>query len=182
MHIHGLGSIFLTKKIQPTNALLGGGAPQHAPPMVWHKTKRRHHRPWCGGDAYALTWGVVCPQVMVWAKAAGRHGWRKTWCEWWNRGCDERVKSIVAYGTFSTSPSQRATSVSGLTLNSYTPFMSTFHSSLPKNSISKYFNLFATLFFVPHLIVVIIKLSHFYVTTILLPFPLRNHFSNTSPK
>ncbi len=64
----------------------------------------------------------------------------------------------------------------------YTPFMSTFHSSLPKNSISKYFNLFATLFFVPHLIVVIIKLSHFYVTTTLLPFPLRNHFSNTSPK
>ncbi len=36
-----------------------------------------------------------------------------------NRGCDERVKSIVAYGTFSTSPSQRPTSVSGLTLNSY---------------------------------------------------------------
>ena len=53
--------------------------------------------------------------------------------------------------------------------------------SYPKTrfpNISTYLQLFCTTPF----IVVIIKLSHFYVTTILLPFPLRNHFSNTSPK
>jgi hypothetical protein len=25
------------------------------------KTKRNHHFPWCGDDAYALTLGVVAP-------------------------------------------------------------------------------------------------------------------------
>ena len=38
------------------------------------ETKRTHHRPWCGDDAYALGWGVIKPQAMVGAKAALRHG------------------------------------------------------------------------------------------------------------
>jgi hypothetical protein len=69
------------------------------------QTARRHHRPWCGGADYALTWGVLGPQAMVWAEAAGRHDQRKTWCEWWNRGQKQGGKSIIAYGTFSTWPS-----------------------------------------------------------------------------
>jgi len=52
--------------------LLGGDEQQLAPPMVWHKTERRHHHPWCGGDDNALTWGVIGPQTMVGAEAAGR--------------------------------------------------------------------------------------------------------------
>jgi len=32
-------------------------------------------------DAYGLTWGVISPQAMVWAEAAGRHDHRKTLCE-----------------------------------------------------------------------------------------------------
>ena len=35
-----------------------------------NKTKRTHHRPWCGDDASALGWGVIKPQAMVGAKAA----------------------------------------------------------------------------------------------------------------
>ncbi len=69
------------------------------------QTEHRHHHPWCGGDNYGLTWGVIGPQAMVWAEAAGRHDQRKTWCVWWNRGRKQGGKSIVAYGTFSTRPS-----------------------------------------------------------------------------
>ena len=29
------------------------------------------------GDDYALTWGVIGPQAMVWAETAGRHDQRK---------------------------------------------------------------------------------------------------------
>jgi hypothetical protein len=38
------------------------------------KTKRTHHRPWYGDDAYVLGWGVIKPQAMVGAKAARCHG------------------------------------------------------------------------------------------------------------
>ena len=38
------------------------------------KTKRTHHRPWCGDDDYVLGLGVIKPQAMVGAKAARRHG------------------------------------------------------------------------------------------------------------
>ncbi len=38
------------------------------------ETKRTHHRPWCGDDAYVLGWGVIKPQAMVGAKAALCHG------------------------------------------------------------------------------------------------------------
>ena len=64
----------------------------------------------------------------------------------------------------------------------FTQFMSTFEGPLPRNSISKYFTEFATPFFLPHLSVLIIIMSHFYCTTIILQVPLQNHFSNTSPK
>jgi hypothetical protein len=83
------------------------------------QTEHRHHRPWCGGDAYGITWGAIGPHAMVWAAFAGRHDQRKTWCEWWNRGEKQGVNSIVAYGTFSTWPSEKATNVSGLALYSY---------------------------------------------------------------
>jgi len=57
---------------------LGGDEQQLAHPNVTTKTERRHHCPWCGGDDYdALTWGVIGPQAMVWAKTAGRHDQRK---------------------------------------------------------------------------------------------------------
>jgi hypothetical protein len=29
--------------------------------------------PQCGGGGVALTWGVIGPQAMVWAEAAGHH-------------------------------------------------------------------------------------------------------------
>jgi hypothetical protein len=32
--------------------------------------KKTNHRPWCGGDTCALSWGVIGPQAMVWAEAA----------------------------------------------------------------------------------------------------------------
>ena len=32
--------------------------------------KRRRRRLWCADDAYALGWGTLMPQAMVWAKAA----------------------------------------------------------------------------------------------------------------
>jgi hypothetical protein len=44
---------------------------------LWHdntQTKRTYHLPQCGGDAYALTWGIATPQAMIWAKVAGHHG------------------------------------------------------------------------------------------------------------
>jgi hypothetical protein len=28
----------------------------------------------CGGYNDALTWGIIAPQAMIWAKAAQRHG------------------------------------------------------------------------------------------------------------
>ena len=93
--------------------------------MIWRKAKRRHYPPWCGGDNLALTWGLIGPQAMVWAEAAGRHGQRNMWCEWWNRGRNKGGKSIVAYGTFSTLVDIESTSVSGPTLNSYLGFGNT---------------------------------------------------------
>jgi hypothetical protein len=38
------------------------------------KTKRTHHCPWCGDDAYVLGWGVIKPHAIVVAKAARPHG------------------------------------------------------------------------------------------------------------
>ena len=87
--------------------------------MIWHKAERRHHPPRCGSDDLALTWGVIGPQAMVWVEAAGRHGQRKTWCEWWNRGRNKGGKSIVAYGTFSALVAIESTSVSRLALILY---------------------------------------------------------------
>ena len=66
------------RKTKRTNTSLGGDEQQLAHPNVTTKTERRHHRPWCGGDDYGLTWGVIGPQAMVWAQAAGRHGQQKT--------------------------------------------------------------------------------------------------------
>ncbi len=44
---------------------------------LWYEdaqTKRTRFCPWCGDDAYALSWGVLTTQAMVGAKAAPRHG------------------------------------------------------------------------------------------------------------
>jgi hypothetical protein len=44
---------------------------------LWCKdaqTKRTRHCPQCGGDVYALTWGILTAQTMVGAKAAPHHG------------------------------------------------------------------------------------------------------------
>jgi hypothetical protein len=38
------------------------------------QTKHTYHLSQCGGDVYALTWGVATPQAMIWAKVAGHHG------------------------------------------------------------------------------------------------------------
>ena len=32
------------------------------------QTKRKWHRPWCEDHTYALSWGTVMHQAMVWAK------------------------------------------------------------------------------------------------------------------
>ena len=66
------------RKTKRTNTSLGGDEQQLAHPNVTTKTERRHHCPWCGGDDYARTWGVIGPQAMVWAETAGRHDQRKT--------------------------------------------------------------------------------------------------------
>ena len=47
-------------------------------PREWYQTKRKHHHPWCGDDAYALGLGDLKPHAMVWAKAAWHHGWHQT--------------------------------------------------------------------------------------------------------
>jgi hypothetical protein len=44
---------------------------------LWYEdaqTKRTCLRPWCGDDAYALSWGILTTQAMVGAKATPRHG------------------------------------------------------------------------------------------------------------
>ncbi len=39
-------------------------------PMDCDQIEHRRHRPWCADDAYAVGWGTLMPQAMVWAKAA----------------------------------------------------------------------------------------------------------------
>ncbi len=90
--------------------------------------------------------------------------------------------SNLLYGTVWHNPQKFTEKKMEKLVKHFTQFMSTFEVSLPRNSISKYFTQFATPFFLPHLSVLSITMSHFYCTTIILPVPLQNHFSNTSPK
>ena len=54
------------------------GGMHHSLYHQWYGTQRSTGIITLGvGDNYALTWGVFGPQVMVWTKAAGRHGWWK---------------------------------------------------------------------------------------------------------